>query len=90
MRVFKIAAVSAAAVMVLAACGEAPPEEPSTTPSAPAAGGDDSESTSGDDAGNTAVAGDNTDFKACMVSDAGGFDDQSFNQGAQSGLMSAE
>lgn len=90
MRVFKIAAVSAAAVMVLAACGEAPPEEPSTTPSAPAAGGDDSESTSGDDAGNTAVAGDNTDFKACMVSDAGGFDDQSFNQGAHSGLMSAE
>lgn len=87
MRVFKIAAVSAAAVMVLAACGEAPPEETETeTPAAaPADNGDDTTATE-----DAAPAQDNSDFKACMVSDAGGFDDQSFNQGAYSGLVSAE
>src|SRR6478735_8757155 len=29
------------------------------------------------------------DFKACMVSDAGGFDDKSFNQAGFEGLMKA-
>ena len=88
MRVFKIAAVSAAAVMVLAACGEAPPEEEETesaSPAAPADNGDDTTATE-----DAAPAEDNSDFKACMVSDAGGLDDQSFNQGAYSGLLAAE
>jgi len=32
----------------------------------------------------------NEDFQACMVSDAGGFDDQSFNQSGREGMESAE
>jgi basic membrane protein A len=36
------------------------------------------------------TAGGNTDFSACMVSDAGGFDDQSFNQAGFEGLEQAE
>lgn len=32
----------------------------------------------------------NTDFKACMVSDFGGFDDKSFNQNTHDGLKAAE
>lgn len=87
MRVFKIAAVSAAAVMVLAACGEAPPEETETDPPASAPADNSDDTTATEDA---APAEDNSDFKACMVSDAGGFDDQSFNQGAYSGLLAAE
>jgi len=84
-RVLKIAAVSAAAVMVLAACGEAPPEEGTgDNETTEAEGGDD------DAAEDTEAAGpDNSDFKACMISDAGGFDDQSFNQAAHSGLTAA-
>lgn len=58
------------------------------------AGGDGAEDT-GDDADSTdeeAGGGDvdNSDFKACMISDAGGFDDQSFNQAAHSGLTGAQ
>jgi basic membrane protein A len=36
------------------------------------------------------TAGGNSDFQACMVSDAGGFDDQSFNQAGFEGLEQAE
>lgn len=92
MRVFKIAAVSAAAVMVLAACGEAPDEESETDTAAEADAGDDGGSETGDAGEETEAAGggDNSDFKACMISDAGGFDDQSFNQAAHSGLTAAE
>ncbi len=36
------------------------------------------------------TAGGNSDFSACMVSDAGGFDDQSFNQSGFEGLQQAE
>nr|WP_109473279.1 BMP family ABC transporter substrate-binding protein [Ornithinimicrobium cavernae] len=77
--------------MVLAACGEAPSEETETTPDAGSTAGGDGGTETGDSEGETAAAGgDNADFKACMVSDAGGFDDQSFNQGAYSGLLAAE
>ncbi|MDR0366415.1 MAG: BMP family ABC transporter substrate-binding protein [Bifidobacteriaceae bacterium] len=40
-----------------------------------------------DDAG---TSGADSDFKACMVSDAGGFDDKSFNQSSYEGLEKAE
>ncbi|WP_238146599.1 BMP family lipoprotein [Ornithinimicrobium murale] len=89
MRVFKIAAVSAAAVMVLAACGDAPDEETETTSDTDNAA-DEGEQTGDDESEETAAGGDNSDFKACMISDAGGFDDQSFNQAAHSGLTGAE
>ncbi|MBD5787049.1 BMP family ABC transporter substrate-binding protein [Cellulosimicrobium terreum] len=36
------------------------------------------------------TAGGNPDFSACMVSDAGGFDDQSFNQAGYEGLEQAK
>ena len=103
MRVFKIAAVSAAAVMVLAACGDAPDEETDTADTETTAADADADAdtgtdadadtaTGGDEADQTAPAagGDLSDFKACMISDAGGFDDQSFNQAAHSGLTAAE
>jgi basic membrane protein A and related proteins len=35
------------------------------------------------------AGGDNKDFKACMVSDSGGFDDKSFNQTSYKGLQDA-
>ncbi|WP_062069569.1 BMP family lipoprotein [Demequina sediminicola] len=45
------------------------------------------ESTAG---GETEAAAESVDFTACMVSDAGGFDDKSFNQSAYEGLTRAE
>lgn len=47
--------------------------------------GDSSASGSGDEPTES-----NPDFKACMVSDSGGFDDKSFNQTSHKGLMDAE
>lgn len=47
---------------------------------------EDDETTGGGDS----TAGGNSDFSACMVSDAGGFDDQSFNQAGFEGLEQAE
>jgi len=40
--------------------------------------------------GGDGTAGGNSDFSACMVSDAGGFDDQSFNQSGFEGLEQAK
>ena len=68
-------ALAATAALALAACGAAPEEEATT-----AAGG---ETTTGEAAEGA------TDFTACVVSDAGGWDDQSFNQSAYEGLMLA-
>ncbi|WP_151526172.1 BMP family lipoprotein [Serinicoccus kebangsaanensis] len=78
-RVLKLATAGAAATLVLAACGEAPTEEDTN-----AAGGENAESSEA--AGGGEEAG---DFKACMVSDSGGFDDQSFNQSGKEGLDSS-
>lgn len=64
----------AAAALVLTACGEAPDEKKST-------------SSNGDSKQTTTEA---TDFKACMVSDEGGFDDRSFNESGVQGLEKAE
>ncbi|WP_022924979.1 BMP family lipoprotein [Serinicoccus marinus] len=78
-RVLKLATAGAAATLLLAACGEAPTEDESN-----AGGGDTAESSEG--GGDSEAA---SDFKACMVSDAGGFDDQSFNQSGKEGLDAA-
>ncbi|MFV0427039.1 MAG: BMP family protein [Beutenbergiaceae bacterium] len=69
------AAMFAAAALTLAACGEAPPEEPTST-------SDDSTGSSEDEA--------SSDVYACLVSDQGGFEDQSFNQAGYEGLQRAE
>ncbi|HEX8780925.1 MAG TPA: BMP family ABC transporter substrate-binding protein [Nocardioides sp.] len=73
----RIAAVAAIAALSLTACGERPTEETGS-----AAGEETSES--------SAPAESNPDFKACIVSDSGGFDDKSFNQTSHKGLLDAE
>ena len=89
-RVLKLAALGAAATLSLSACGQAPDSADSTTTNDAAAG--DSDSTATDDAAEDteAAGGDNADFKACMVSDSGGFDDQSFNQSGAEGMEAAK
>lgn len=74
----KIAAIGAAAALTLAGCGTAPDETPSKSP----------EETSTDTAEPTPT--DKVDFLGCMVSDFGGFDDNSFNETSFSGLERAE
>lgn len=66
-------AISAALVLTLASCAQAPGTE--SPSAAPSASGSASASTS--------------DFKACMVSDSGGFDDKSFNQTSYKGMTDA-
>lgn len=102
-RVLKLATAGAAATLLLASCGEAPTDDASgpttktTTKSTSSAGSDTGTATDGaatsDGAAGTAAApapGDAEDFTACMVSDAGGFDDQSFNQSGKEGMDSAK
>ncbi|WP_375423770.1 BMP family protein [uncultured Friedmanniella sp.] len=68
-------ALSAALALTLASCASAPGTE--TSSAAP------SGSTSASASGGT------SDFKACMVSDSGGFDDKSFNQTSYKGMTDA-
>jgi basic membrane protein A len=81
----KTAHFAAAAAMIalsLSACGQrdsnSGSDTPSTSPSTSEASPSESETTSA-----------NADFKACMVSDSGGFDDKSFNQTSLKGLTDA-
>jgi len=69
-------ALSATVALALAACGSAPDDEATSgSSSAPSA------------SGSAAAAA--SDFKACIVSDAGGFDDKSFNQLSFEGTQKA-
>lgn len=77
-KTFQMAAVGAAAALLLAACGEAPEETTTATPGA-------SDTSAAPEATSKAVEG----FKPCIVSDAGGFDDKSFNQLSFEGLQTA-
>ena len=54
-----------------------------------AACGSAPEETAGGGGGSDA-GGASTDYKACMVSDAGGWDDKSFNESSYNGLLNAE
>ncbi len=77
-RTAQVAALMGALAITLAGCGErGETTSGSETPSA-------SESAS------QAPAQSNPDFKACMVSDSGGFDDKSFNQTSHDGLVKAK
>lgn len=80
----KLASVIGASALVLAGCAEAPNAEPGEPTEVVSPSG--SESMESPDAGTEPTA----DFKACMVSDAGGFDDKSFNETAYAGLMRAK
>lgn len=73
----RIAAVVSIAALTLAACGERSNDE-----------ADDASSTPSASASASAPA-EEVDFKACMVSDSGGFDDKSFNQTSHDGLENA-
>ncbi|MEO4038535.1 BMP family ABC transporter substrate-binding protein [Micrococcaceae bacterium Sec6.3] len=64
--------------LLLAGCG-APPEESSSS-SAGSTGA----------SAEAAAGSDNKDYKACIVSDEGGFDDRSFNQSSHEGLLAAK
>ena len=75
----KLASLAAISSLLLSACAEAP-----TTPSSSPAGSAPASSATG---GATAGSG---DFKACMVSDFGGFDDKSFNETSYKGLLQAK
>jgi basic membrane protein A and related proteins len=87
-RVLQLAAAGAAATLVLAACGEAPADDDAAP--ADTATGDTAGDTGEETAGEAAPPEDASDFLACMVSDSGGFDDQSFNQSGFEGLEAAE
>lgn len=69
-------ALAGVAALALAACGSPPP----TT--SPGDGGSTGTATASQDPAKK-------DFKACMVSDSGGFDDKSFNQTSYKGLQDA-
>ena len=72
------AAVLGASALLLTACGEAPPAESGAS------------SAAGSVSADPAAGSDNADYKACIVSDEGGFDDRSFNQSSYEGLKAAE
>jgi ABC-type glycerol-3-phosphate transport system substrate-binding protein len=76
--ILRTAAIAAIAALALTACGSAPTTSPTagaTTPGAVETGSTPS----------AAAA----NFKACIVSDAGGFDDKSFNQLSYEGVLQA-
>lgn len=72
-------AALAAAALTLTACAEAPEEEPTSA-----------ESSESGEASEEPAAVPESDVYACLVSDAGGFEDQSFNQAGYEGLQRAE
>lgn len=84
-RRYGVAATFVTAALLLAACqgGGASPSEASQAASASAAA---SES----EAESQAPSAEPVDFKACMVSDVGGIDDNSFNENGWKGMQDAE
>lgn len=74
-KLMRTLAVGGALALVLTACGSRPADETSK----PGSGG-----------GGAAKTSQTKDFRACMVSDSGGFDDKSFNQTSYKGLQDAK
>ena len=68
-------ALICATALTLTSCAQAPGTGSSAAPSAP---------------GSASVSASGAAFKACMVSDSGGFDDKSFNQTSYKGLTDAK
>lgn len=77
----RFAAVAMAAALVLTACGERGDDDDN--------GGADAQDTPSAPATTEAPKESHPNFTACMVSDSGGFDDQSFNQTSHDGLENA-
>lgn len=88
-------ALLSAVALTLAGCAEAPgtgagsgtSAAPSSSTSASTSTSASSSASASSSPSGSAGAG---DFKACMVSDAGGFDDKSFNQTAYKGMTDAK
>ncbi|RRD51454.1 BMP family protein [Arachnia propionica] len=78
----KFATLAAAGALALTSCAQAPTSTPSGSTAASG-----SASASSSTGGGEAPTG---DFKACMVSDFGGFDDKSFNETSYKGLQMAK
>lgn len=70
-------ALTAAVLLTLGACAEAPGTA------------DPAASSSASGGASASASGAASDFKACMVSDSGGFDDRSFNQTSYKGMTDA-
>ena len=83
-KITQLGALAVASLLALSACAE-PPSETSSPGSSTAASGDASSASK--DSGDK---GDSKKFKACMVSDFGGFEDKSFNETSYNGLMRAK
>ena len=79
-RTARAAAALSIAAMALAGCGQREDSTASEDPSA-----SESQSPTED----SEAAAQNPDFKACIVSDSGGFEDKSFNQTSYAGLENA-
>ncbi|MDO5091891.1 MAG: BMP family ABC transporter substrate-binding protein [Propionibacteriaceae bacterium] len=75
----KLASIAAASALALGACAQAPTTNPNAEPVS---------SSSSATAPNSSASA--SDFKACMVSDFGGFDDKSFNETSYKGLQRAK
>lgn len=75
----RIAAIASIAALTLAGCGDRPDDSSNDTTSSPTGSPTD-----------VATSAAPIDFKACMVSDSGGFDDKSFNQTSYQGLLNAQ
>lgn len=82
----RVGALAAASLLALSACAE-PPAENTAAPSNDASATAGESSAPAETESETAA---NADFKACMVSDFGGFDDKSFNETSYNGLLKAE
>jgi len=77
-------ALLSATALALAGCAEAPDA------GTPASSTTATNSSSASASSSTTSSGDAAPFKACMVSDSGGFDDKSFNQTSHAGLVKAK
>ncbi|MEZ0579389.1 BMP family protein [Nocardioides sp. MH1] len=83
----RIAAVGVIATLALTACGS---REDDGDKKGSSSNSDSTSSSAPTDASSpTEAAEQYPDFKACMVSDSGGFDDKSFNQTSHDGLVNA-
>lgn len=79
--VMRVAALAAAAALTLTACGSAPETSPTPT---------EEDTASPTETATEEPTEEPAAFKGCMVSDFGGFDDNSFNESGFAGLERAE
>src|SRR5699024_6026875 len=90
----RLAAIAGVGALVLAGCAEPPAAELEPGQETTAVGTEATEEPTEEATAESTVeeTGDDVatgNFKACMVSDDGGFDDKSFNETAHAGLMRA-